>query len=167
MAKFLLSLHVLASVLCIGPVAVAVSMFPRRAAAALAGGGDLPAAGASVRMLHRITQVYALAGIAVPLLGVGVAQAMGVLGQSWLIASIVLTALSAAALLLLVVPAQQSVIDTLDAEAGTPAPHSRGDDRERATRGLKLLPMTAGVFNLLWAVVVVLMVIRPGSTTGA
>ncbi|MEV6209868.1 DUF2269 family protein [Kitasatospora sp. NPDC051914] len=167
MAKFLLSLHVLASVLFIGPVAVAVSMFPRRAAAALGSGADQPGAAASVRLLHRITQVYALLGIAVPLLGVGVAQVMDVLGQSWLIASIVLTALSAGSLLLFVVPAQQSVIDTLDAEAGTPAAHSRGDDRERAERGLKLLPMTAGVFNLLWAVVVVLMVIRPGSTTGA
>ena len=29
------------------------------------------------------------------------------------------------------------------------------------------LGMTAGLFNLLWAVVVVLMVVRPGSTTGA
>jgi hypothetical protein len=27
--------------------------------------------------------------------------------------------------------------------------------------------MLAGVFNLLWAVVVVLMILRPGSTTGA
>ncbi|MEV8093348.1 DUF2269 family protein [Kitasatospora sp. NPDC085879] len=167
MAKFLLSLHVLASVLFIGPVAVAVSMYPRRAAAALASGAEQPTAAASVRLLHRITQIYALLGIAVPLLGVGVAQVMGILGQPWLIVSIVLTALSAGSLLLFVLPAQQSVIDTLDAEAGTPAPHSRGDDRERAERGLKLLPMTAGVFNLLWAVVVVLMVIRPGSTTGA
>lgn len=170
MAEFLLSLHVLVSVLAIGPVAVAVSMFPRRGAAALAtaaDGPDRPAAAAPVRLLHRITQVYALIGIAVPLLGIGTAQAMGVLGQTWLIVSIVLTALSAAALLLFVVPGQQAVIDTLDAEAGTPAPHSRGDDRERAVRGLKLLPMTAGVFNLLWAVVVVMMVIRPGSTTGA
>jgi len=27
--------------------------------------------------------------------------------------------------------------------------------------------MVTGVFNLLWAVVVVLMIVRPGSTTGA
>ncbi len=40
-------------------------------------------------------------------------------------------------------------------------------EHTRAVRGLRTLPMTAGVFNLLWAVVVVLMVIRPGSTTGA
>ncbi|MFB6505073.1 hypothetical protein [Streptomyces sp. NPDC056410] len=28
------------------------------------------------------------------------------------------------------------------------------------------LAMVTGVFNLLWAVVVVLMIVRPGSTTG-
>ncbi|MEV4616104.1 DUF2269 family protein [Kitasatospora sp. NPDC049258] len=163
MAKFLLSLHVLASVLFIGPVAVAVSMFPARARAALAAGAgpEQATAGASVRLLHRITNVYALLGIAVPMLGVGTAQVMGIIGQPWLIVSIVLTALSAGTLLLFVVPAQQATIDALD--AADPA----GDDRARAERGLRLLPMTAGVFNLLWAVVVVMMVIRPGSTTGA
>ncbi|MER8182804.1 DUF2269 family protein [Kitasatospora sp. NPDC094015] len=161
MAKFLLSLHVLASVLFIGPVAVAVSMFPTRAKAALADGPERATAGASVRLLHRITNVYALLGIAVPVLGIGTAQVMGIIGQPWLIVSIVLTALSAGTLLLFVVPAQQATIDALD--AGEPA----GEDRDRAERGLRLLPMTAGVFNLLWAVVVVMMVIRPGSTTGA
>jgi hypothetical protein len=29
------------------------------------------------------------------------------------------------------------------------------------------LGMVTGIFNLLWAVVVVLMIVRPGSTTGA
>ncbi|KJK56763.1 DUF2269 family protein [Saccharothrix sp. ST-888] len=160
MAKLLLSLHVLASVLFIGPVAVAVSMFPARAKAALAAGPDQVSAAASVKLLHRITQVYALLGIAVPVMGVGTAQVMGIIGQTWLIVSIVLTVLAAGALLLFVLPAQQNTVDALDA-----APES--EEHTRATGGLRLLPMTAGVFNLLWAVVVVMMVIRPGSTTGA
>ncbi|CAN3980437.1 DUF2269 family protein [Kitasatospora purpeofusca] len=159
MAKFLLSLHVLASVLFIGPVAVAVSMFPRRAAAALAGGPERAADAGMLRQLHRITQVYALLGIAVPVLGIGVAQVMDVLGQSWLIASMVLTAVAALALLLFVLPAQQAAVDALALEPDA-------EEHGRAVRGLKLLPMTAGVFNLLWAVVVVLMIVRPGSTTG-
>ncbi|MFC8449425.1 hypothetical protein [Kitasatospora sp. NPDC057223] len=163
MAKFLLSLHVLVSVLFIGPVAVAVSMFPARARAALAGGpGQASGADAgSLRLLHRITQVYALLGLAVPLLGIGTAQVMDVLGQSWLIVSMVLTALAALSLLLFVLPAQQAAVDALGLD------ETRADDHAGAVRGLRLLPMTAGVFNLLWAVVVVLMVIRPGSTTGA
>ena len=163
MAKFLLSLHVLVSVLFIGPVAVAVSMFPARARAALAGGpgqGSGADAG-SLRLLHRITQVYALLGLAVPLLGIGTAQVMDVLGQSWLIVSMVLTALAALSLLLFVLPAQQAAVDALEPGDAQDAEYTK------AVRGLRLLPMTAGVFNLLWAVVVVLMVIRPGSTTGA
>ncbi|MEK2488591.1 hypothetical protein WN990_03435 [Kitasatospora purpeofusca] len=159
MAKFLLSLHVLASVLFIGPVAVAVSMFPRRAGAALAGGPERAADAGMLRQLHRITQVYALLGIAVPVLGIGVAQVMDVLGQSWLIASMVLTAVAALALLLFVLPAQQAAVDALALEPDA-------EEHGRAVRGLKPLPMTAGVFNLLWAVVVVLMIVRPGSTTG-
>ncbi|WP_328957002.1 DUF2269 family protein [Kitasatospora purpeofusca] len=160
MAKFLLSLHVLASVLFIGPVAVAVSMFPRRAGAALAGGPEQAADAGMLRQLHRITQVYALLGIAVPVLGIGLAQVMDVLGQSWLIASMVLTAVAALSLLLFVLPAQQAAVDALALEPGS-------EEHGKAVRGLKLLPMTAGVFNLLWAVVVVLMIVRPGSTTGA
>ncbi|MER5864377.1 DUF2269 family protein [Kitasatospora sp. NPDC002040] len=160
MAKLLLSLHVLASVLFIGPVAVAVSMFPRRAQAALAAGDGQLQAAASARLLHRITQVYALLGLAVPLLGIGTAQVMGVMGDPWLITSIVLTAVAAALMLLVVVPGQQATIDSLDAP-------DNAEELARAGKGLRLLPMTAGVFNLLWAVVVVLMVVRPGSTTGA
>lgn len=160
MAKLLLSLHVLAAVLFIGPVAVAVSMFPRRARAALAEGPDQATAAASVRLLHRITQVYALLGLAVPVLGVGTAQIMHALGQTWLIVSIVFTALAAGSLLLFVLPGQQATVDALD---GTDA---AGPEHERALRALRLLPMTAGLFNLLWAVVTIMMVYRPGSTTG-
>ncbi|MGW4894439.1 hypothetical protein ACWEQL_19525 [Kitasatospora sp. NPDC004240] len=160
MAKFLLSLHVLAAVLFIGPVAVAVSMFPRRAAAALAGGAERASEAGMLRLLHRITQVYAMLGLAVPILGIGVAQVMDIMGDAWLIASMVLTALAALSLLLFVLPAQQAAVDALELDAEQP-------DHAKAVRGLKTLPMTAGLFNLLWAVVTVLMVIRPGSTTGA
>jgi len=34
-------------------------------------------------------------------------------------------------------------------------------------RAAARLGMVTGVFNLLWVVVVVLMIVRPGSTTGA
>lgn len=34
-------------------------------------------------------------------------------------------------------------------------------------RGTVQLAMFTGVFNLLWATVTVLMIVRPGSTTGA
>jgi hypothetical protein len=96
MGKVLLSLHVLAAILTIGPVTVAASIFPRHAKAL--DGADPVAAEHTVttlRTLHRISRVYAVLGIAVPVLGVGVAARLGVLGDAWLVASIVLTALAA------------------------------------------------------------------------
>ncbi|MEY9949020.1 hypothetical protein [Kitasatospora sp. GAS1066B] len=166
MAKFLLSLHVLAAIIAIGPVTVAASMFPRKAKAALAvaeDGGTAaaadPEAAASVRLLYRITQVYAVIGLAVPVLGIGTAQVMGVMGSPWLITSLVLTAIAALVLMVLVLPRQEAVVSALAGEADA--------DPVRAFGGLKLLTMSTGLFALLWAVVTVLMVLRPGSTTHA
>ncbi|WP_328451868.1 MULTISPECIES: hypothetical protein [unclassified Amycolatopsis] len=144
MSKFLLSVHVLAAILAVGPVAVAASMFPvavRRVAA----GGDV----ATVTVLHRICRVYAYVAIAVPVFGFGVAGTMHVMGDPWLIVSIGLTAVAAAVLAFVVLPAQKRQL-----AAPTPATVGR-------------LGMTTGVFNLLWAAVTVLMIVRPGSSTGA
>ncbi|MFD4788175.1 hypothetical protein ACFWN1_14180 [Streptomyces sp. NPDC058459] len=150
MTKLLLSVHVLAAVLAIGPVAVAASIFPRalRDAHREPGGRD---ALAGPRTLHRICRVYAAVGVVVPVFGFATARAMGVLGSGWLITSIVLTVAAAGVLGLLILPAQEAA---LDAPPGTPSPAAR-------------LAMLTGVFNLLWATVTVLMIVRPGSTTGA
>lgn len=155
MTAFLLSVHVLAAILTVGPVAIAASMFPRTSRLALASPGD-PRRGAAVRILHRITRVYAVIGVLVPVFGLATAASLGVLGDAWLIASMVLTAAAAAMLVALVLPGQRRVLRQLD---GGP-----GSERSPAVR---MLGMQAGVFNLLWAIVVVLMVYRPGSTTGA
>lgn len=151
MTAVLLSVHVLAAIVFVGPVTAATSMFPRHARAALAGEG--PAA--PVRLLHRISRVYAVLAIAVPVFGLGTAVAMGVLGDAWLIASLVLTAAAAALLGLQILPAQAEVAAALGGESDT-----------RAVVAARRLSMTSGVFALLWAVVVVLMIARPGSTTG-
>jgi uncharacterized membrane protein len=150
---FLLSLHVLAAILAVGPVAVAASMFPaalRRLGADDPGGGSGDPAGlATLRTLHRVCRVYAGVGVAVPVLGFATASSLGVLGSGWLIASIILTTAAAGVLALLLLPAQSAALD-----APSPALAPR-------------LAMLAGVFNLLWATVTILMVSRPGSTTGA
>ncbi|MGW2774661.1 hypothetical protein ACWC4C_19435 [Streptomyces olivaceoviridis] len=164
MTKFLLSVHVIAAILAIGPVAVAASMFPPAARRALATGpGDdsgLEVHGGhgghgsdptgTLRLLHRICRVYAVVGVVVPVFGFATASQMGVLGSAWLIVSILLTALAAFVLAALVLPAQSALLDG-SAGAG------------RAAR----LGMVTGLFNLLWAAVTVLMIVRPGSTTGA
>lgn len=157
MTKLLLSLHVLAAIVAVGPVAVAASMFPaalRRLDAGDPGGADPadpadPAGLATLRTLHRVCRVYAGVAVAVPVLGFATASSLGVLGSGWLIASIILTTAAAGVLALLVLPAQAAA---LESPAAALAPR---------------LAMFAGVFNLLWAVVTILMVSRPGSTTGA
>ncbi|MEV8525020.1 hypothetical protein AB0451_12860 [Streptomyces sp. NPDC052000] len=155
MTKLLLSLHVLAAVLAVGPVTVAASTFPRvlrRADDNLDGREALT----TLRMLHRLCRVYAAIGLAVPVFGFATASSLGVLTSGWLITSILLTAAAAAILALLILPAQDSALTA--AQTSGLGPVSRDAGR---------LAMLTGLFNLLWATVTVLMIIRPGSTTGA
>ncbi|MFJ8191851.1 hypothetical protein ACIQ8D_19080 [Streptomyces sp. NPDC096094] len=163
MTKILLSLHVLAAIIAIGPVTVAASMFPPAArrvtvpvpAGAGAGEGTDAEDVGTVRLLHRICRVYAGLGIAVPVLGFATAAAMGVLGDAWLITSIALTAAAAGLLIAFVLPRQEELLEQLtDRQPVEPARTAR-------------LAMFTGLFNLLWATVTVLMIVRPGSTTGA
>lgn len=149
MTKFLLAVHVLAAIVAVGPVTVASSMFPPAARRALAEPAE-PRAAEALGVLHRICKVYGVAGVAVPVFGFATASSMGVLGNAWLIVSIVLTALAAVVFVALVLPRQTALVE-------------RGGSREATVR----LAMYTGVFNLLWAAVTVLMIVRPGSTTGA
>ncbi|MDW8810136.1 protease [Streptomyces scabiei] len=182
MTKFLLSLHVLAAIIAVGPVTVAASMFPPSARKALAEpGGDR--AVTAVRLLHRICRVYGGVGITVPVLGFATAMSMGVLNDAWLIVSMLLTALAAMVLLALVLPRQEEIIaglggtgtgspatGTATATAtGSPATGTADTATGTAvdTRATARLAMFTGLFNLLWATVTVLMIVRPGSTTGA
>ncbi|MFZ3495290.1 hypothetical protein ACODT5_19050 [Streptomyces sp. 5.8] len=167
MAKLLLSLHVLAAVLAIGPVTVAASMFPKALRHAHSEPGDLEAL-ATLRTLHRICRVYAGVGVAVPVFGFATASSLGVLGSGWLITSIVLTTAAAATLALLILPAQDSALDAARALDAAQAPGSvRAIGSGPGLRSAARLAALTGVFNLLWATVTVLMIIRPGSTTGA
>ncbi|MGW3566020.1 hypothetical protein ACWDSL_19450 [Streptomyces sp. NPDC000941] len=164
MTKLLLSVHVLAAILAIGPIAVAASVFPRFARDP----GDArepddrephdrrgPAIAA---FLHRVCRGYTVVGLAVPVFGLATGAQLGVLGDAWLITSIVLTTIAAALLALAILPAQQRLLAAPD---GT---ETAGNTRAAA---VTRLAMTTGIFNLLWAIVVVLMIVRPGSTTGA
>ncbi|MEU3824454.1 hypothetical protein AB0F36_03925 [Streptomyces sp. NPDC029080] len=116
------------------------------------GSGDryVPGDVGTLRLLHRICRVYAVVGVVVPVFGFATASQMGVLGSAWLIVSIALTALAALVLAAVVLPAQSALVEG----GGTAAVTVR-------------LGMSTGLFNLLWAAVTVLMIVRPGSTTGA
>jgi hypothetical protein len=160
--KLLLAVHVLAAIIAVGPVTVAASMFPPTARRALADPAD-PRALASVRLLNRVCRVYAAIGVTVPVFGFAVAGRMRVMGDPWLVASIVLTALAAAALAGFMLPRQRSILASIH-QATTAGPEAAA---VRGQRVVTQLTMFTGVFNLLWATVTVLMIVRPGSTTGA
>ena len=151
MTKFLVILHIVAAIVAIGPVAVAASMFPPVARRAFASPGEGDAA-ATLGVLNRICKIYALVAIAVPLFGFAAAGVMKVNGQAWVMVSIVLTVLAAAVLGLLVLPRQTAL---LNPGSGT-----------ATVKDAKLLAMYAGIFNLLWVAVAVLMVVRPGGSHG-
>jgi len=167
--KFLLSVHVLAAIITIGPVTVAASMFPPAARRALAA-EDPTSAGHELtvlRTLYRICQLYAAVGLVVPTFGLATASSLGVLGEAWLIVSIVLTAAAAAVLVLLVLPRQAKILAELTPPA-VGAAATAPTSAPTATQARKVsarLAMHTGIFNLLWAVVTVLMILRPGSTT--
>jgi hypothetical protein len=137
MSAILLSAHIIVAILAVGPIAVAASMFPRYARD--------EAARPVANVLYRICQTYAVVGVAVPLLGIATAISMGVLTQAWVLVSIALMAVAAVVLVTSILPDQRAAL------GGT-----------AVTR----LAMTTGIFNLLWVVVTVLMILRPGSTTG-
>ncbi|MFG3439212.1 hypothetical protein ACGF0J_18365 [Nonomuraea sp. NPDC047897] len=159
MEGVLLSVHVLASIVFIGGSAIATSLFPRYAPTTApvpvpvpAGAAPAPPATEGERnravaaAMHRISRGYGVAGIVVPVVGIALAVTQGRMGEIWITLSMILTAAAAAILALLIVPRQREALDT-------------PDDGTR----LRSLSMLAGVYNLLWAVVVVMMIVRPGS----
>ena len=170
MNKVLLSVHVLAAIIFVGPVTVAASMFPPIARRSLTAGTEgagpdgVTAQGAGtegvgvLRVLHRISRGYAIGGLTVPVFGLAVGAGLGVLGDYWLIISMVLTLAAAGVLAFIVLPGQSRVL-----AAATGSQEQRAESLPQA----KTLSMTTGIFALLWAIVVVLMIVRPGSTTGA
>ena len=100
MSAILLSAHVIVSILAVGPIAVAASMFPRYARDG----------SAVANVLYRICRTYAVVGVAVPLMGIATAVSMGVLTQAWVLVSIALTAVAAVVLVVSMLPDQRAVL---------------------------------------------------------
>lgn len=139
MNTVLLCIHILGAILLVGPVTVASSLFPRFVTTEDV---DLPVS----RLLHRITRVYGIVAVLVPLAGLTLASRLGVLGDAWVIASMTLTAVAALLLIAAIYPGQRTALQEPD------------PDRLGALRA------ATGAFALCWAVVVVLMIVRPGSS---
>lgn len=160
MTAALLAVHVLAAVVMVGPITVAASTFPRYARAAGTPSADpvqRQAARASAAAMYQISRTYAVLSVAVPVFGIATAVALDVLTQSWVLVSMLLTVVAGLLLALAVVPLQRRVLGRVTAPTAEADPVSRSIAR---------LAALTGTFNLIWVLVVVLMIVRPGSTTG-
>ncbi len=103
-------------------------------------------------------------GVAVPVFGFATAKNMGVLGDTWLIVSIALTALAAVVLAALVLPRQTALMEGMEesiedgVEGGGQGAAYAGASRV-GPRYTARLAMFTGLFNLLWATVTILMIV--------
>ena len=150
MEGLLLSVHVLAGIVFVGGSAVAASLFPRYApVAATVPAGAAPEGErneAVALLLHRITRVYGLLGIVVPIVGIVLGVVQGRMAEIWINIAMLLTAAAGLLLALVIYPRQKAALAEPDGGAR-----------------LRSLAMYAGIYNVLWAVVVVLMIVRPGA----
>lgn len=146
MERLLLSVHVVAGILFVGPVAVAVSLFPRYAPMSTGSTEDGVRSLDTARLLHRTTRVYGVLGLVVPAVGLTLALVQGRSTELWVVVAMVLTAVAGGLLALQITPRQREALAAPDEGPG-----------------LRRLGALAGTFNLLWATVVVLMVVRPGA----
>lgn len=148
MNSTLLVLHVVGSIVLVGPITLATSLFPKYAAVGPQPPGNaVSPTNAIAVLLHRVTRVYGALGLLVPALGFALAARMEILNDAWIIASMILTAVAAALLALVITPLQRDSFD----EALT---------AHRVFR----LRLASGLFALLWAIVVALMILRPGAS---
>ncbi|MDO4611148.1 DUF2269 domain-containing protein [Corynebacterium sp.] len=155
--------HVLAALLLLGPVTVAISMFPKLALAARDGeAGTIGAA----RTMHSITRTYGMISLLVPLLGVGVmfTDMETYLKSGFVHVSLLLSIIAWAILFFAVIPQQRLMMAGLgvadeDEDASDPEFQVRAEKARAAdwTRLKSKLAMLSGIFSLIWVVVAILM----------
>lgn len=141
-----LALHLLTVAFVVGPAAVAGATSARLAQAGRA--QELRSAARTCRVYTLATLVTVLLGTA--MVGLGDVGQQWEFSQVWISASYLLSLIAVALTLALVVPGQTAAAEALD--AGQDAGSQVG--RIRAGSGLALLA---------WAVIIVLMVVKPGA----
>jgi uncharacterized membrane protein len=140
---FVTFLHVAAAIVLIGPLVVVTMASPR---AIRSGDAGL----AVLRWLHRTTRVYGLLSIVVFLLGLWLVPVAKVgWGEFWLSSSMTLYVVALALLFGLVERDQRTAIRHLEAGESSDVKAGR-------------IAGVAGAVSLIWVVIVLLMVWRPG-----
>ncbi|MFE6775076.1 hypothetical protein [Streptomyces sp. NPDC057702] len=110
---------------------------------------------------HRVCRGTTVVRAAVPVSGHGARP--GVPPNAWSLTSIVLTAMATALLSLAMPPGQRRL---LPQPVGPLVAAGVGVAEVRRQAAARRVTVT-GVVNPLWTIVVVLIIVRPGSTTGA
>lgn len=152
MGVVFLVIHVVAAVLFIGPSAVTASLFPRYVPLSDAAGTARDSARSLqvATAVHRIARVYGALALIVPAAGLVVGILWDKFGQAWLLVAMGLTVVAGVLFAIGIVPRQRAALES---------PPTR---REAAVLGV-----LAGVFNLLWLAVLILMIVQPGAPRDA
>ena len=154
MNTFLVFVHVASAIVLLGPVVVASSMFPAEVARARSGGEESTG---RASVLHRITKTYGMISVLVPLLGAAVLAFDWDTYKAnyWFHTAIVLSVIAWAILFGMVIPQQRKLMGSLGAL--DPADADPSDVTGNFEKSKAQASAGAGIFNLLWFVVLILM----------
>jgi hypothetical protein len=161
--KILLFLHLLTAIFAVGPLVHAVTTASRGLRQ-----GDAPAIAASARM----AKIYSMVSVLVVVLGFGLmsqkrrGQELGSFGDTWIWLSVLLWVVAVAVTLTVIVPALENATDTITGgrRESTSDEHVGEARLETALKTQTArVAASGGVVGIIFAVIVVLMVYRPGS----
>ncbi|MBB2890812.1 hypothetical protein [Flexivirga oryzae] len=174
MLKLLLLLHLLTAIFAVGPLAHAVTTASR---------GLRHADPVALQASSRTAKVYAAASVLVVIFGMGLmsqkrrGEELGSIGDTWIWLSLVLWAIGVAITFLVVTPSLDKAAEEISRGSGGSSSPSRGSSgpEERSGGGrietgatpvssyTARVAASGGVVALIFAVIVALMVYRPGS----
>jgi len=160
METIVVGLHVIAAIMLMGPVMVATSMFAPQLRKVTAGNESA----GTLRLLHKITRIYGLASAIVPVLGViAMFTSEGALKDGRFHASILLAVIAWGLLVFLVIPRQRLGLVAANALQPADDPATEKETAAVQKTDASKLPgqaaMFGGIFNLLWVIIAILMVI--------
>jgi uncharacterized membrane protein len=145
MHDVLLSLHVIAAVFFLGPVAAAGPATARATRA-----GDVGAVESSARLMR----IYGYGSLLVALFGLGLVQKKwgAEFGDTWVWLSLALFVVALGAIVAVAVPAQEDVVEAL-----------RDGAADKAKSALGKVMGASSLASIAYVVIIVLMVTKPGS----
>lgn len=154
--KILLFLHLLTAIFAVGPLVHAVTTASRGLRQA-----DANAISASARM----AKIYSMVSVLVVIFGFGLmsqkrrGEELGSFGDTWIWLSVLLWVVAVALTLAVIVPALEKAADTVTSGGQDAA----GDLQTAVKAQTARVAASGGVVGIIFAVIVVLMVYRPGS----